>query len=215
MFQNVHASFDPTGKTIDECFHSRLPDNLYYSHYDLSRIYTAFTPEDWRRYLKSEDRFIMNQINSITEAQSREALSRLGSGELKPGDVTAIKQLLDRSEQLNSQSQDKRTFVVMQFDSTSTTQPQTAAQKSSAYVQENYENVNRFYNLTSKNETDRLQFDRREADGEIVRNKDGTLHFPKIHLVSDLDSAYLRLFNPDNIHVKELPVFENDGGDWQ
>lgn len=202
--------------TIDEIFHAHLPDNLYLNHYELNQLFHQFTPEEWRKYLKSIDRFIINEVSAITEASARQALSRLGSGQLKQGDAAAIKQLLDRSEQINTSSQDKRTFVVMQFDPSVTEPPLSWQEEMAQVMNENAKHVHLMYNLDNPDAL--TQFDRRERQGDFIRNIDGTLHFPNTNSphVSDLDRAYIKLFNPENERVKELPKPPQENqGDWQ
>lgn len=197
--------------SLDELFRSKLPDNLHYNHYELAMIYAhrQHTAEDWRQYLKQNERFIMNEITAITEASARSALQKLGTGTLLAPDIAAIKQLLERSEQINSTSKDARTFVVMQFDSSDPLQLTSAKQKQAKVVQRNQKYVHNFYNLSNYDAL--MHFDYRERNRVFQRNPDGTLYFPDpTHkLFEKSDFIYLRLFNPNNAQ-NGLPEFEDD-----
>jgi len=199
--------------TIDEIFHSHLPDNLLLNHAELAEYFPKHTPEEWRKYLKTQDRFIINEVSAITEASARQALSRLGSGALKQGDAAAIKQLLDRSEQINTQNADKRTFVVMQFDPSPTDPPLSYQETVARQMGENHKTVHLMLNLDDP--SSQMQFDRRERQNEFIRNIDGTLHFPNTSRLSDVERAYIKLFNPENEHRTKLPPPPETQGDWQ
>lgn len=201
---------DYTKPDIDVMFRSKLPSNFYYNHYELSQIYPNYTPEDWRQYLKLNERFIMNEISAITEASARSALQRLGDGALSSSDIAAIKQLLERSEQINSGSKDARTFVMMQFDTKDHLQLTTAGQKQAQVMLDNQQNVHNFYNLSEYDSL--MHFYYRERCKCIIRNADGTLHFPDTSHkeFTRADLVYLRCFNPKNVLSYELPKFEDD-----
>ena len=86
---------------MDEIFMDSLPDSLYLNHYELHDAHPQFLAKDWRRFLKEKDRFISQEITAVTEANARKALNKLSQGRLQQGDISAITNLLNRSEQLN------------------------------------------------------------------------------------------------------------------
>lgn len=192
-------------QSLEQLFKSKLPDNLYLDHYALADIYRqhSYTPEEWRIYLRSQERFIMNEIAAITEANARAALSRLSSGQTDSKDVQAIRQLLERSEQINKAAQSTKTFVVTSFDPN----PDPDFNKPNAptigqIILKNKENARKVYNLDDFEEMNK--FHRREQAGEIIYNRDGTYYIPVPK--TEADHIYLRLFNPDNVEVHDLPV---------
>lgn len=187
-------------------FKSLLPENLYKNHYELNRDYPLYSPDEWRIYTKSEEQFIMNEITAITEASSREALSRLAHGSLTSADITGITRLLERSEQINKQAQDTRTFVVTSFDPKTQEEHQSEKDKMMAQMQENSRNVRTFFNL--EDHMSEVIYHRRLRDGQLVQNTDGTLHFAKEEYISDTDKTYLRLFNPENERIIDLEIPE-------
>lgn len=88
-------------RSMDEIFLDGLPETLYLNHYELHDAHPQFLAKDWRRYLKEKDRFISQEITAVTEANARKALNKLSQGKLQQGDISAITNLLNRSEQLN------------------------------------------------------------------------------------------------------------------
>ena len=205
---NPQDMLQPKPKTsdemsLDEIFQRDLPDSLFMNHYDLHGMYPHHSAEAWRRYLKENDRFILQEVAAITEANARNALQRLGSGMLKQGDATAITQLLNRSEQINQSVKDKTVYKT-------TFMPDPAALQSNKpkgiaeQVKENKEIVTIFY--------PRQVLQLRMSRGEIVENADGTAHFPKEDAITHLDTVYMHFHNPKNELVAEL----TDGDlDWQ
>ncbi|MER2006280.1 MAG: hypothetical protein ABS939_02410 [Psychrobacillus sp.] len=100
-------------QTMDELFRKLLPESLYLNHYELHDEFPDYSVEDWRRYLKDSDKFILKETAILTEVNARKGLKNLASGDLKQGEATALKQLLDRSEQINTQVKDKTAFVTL------------------------------------------------------------------------------------------------------
>jgi hypothetical protein len=200
-----------TIETTDELFRSRLPENLYYNHYDLAEIYAhkEYTPEEWRQYLKQNERFIMNEVSAITEASARSALQKLGDGKITSQQVAAIRQLLEHSEQINSTNKDARTFITLQYDASKPLQMTSAQQKKAKIAQNHQKAVHRFYDLDNYDAL--MHFDYRERNQTFMRNPDGTIFFPDTthKLFEKSDLIYLRLFNPSNTQ-NDLPEFEDD-----
>jgi len=191
-------------KSADEIFHANLPDTLFMNHYDLHAAYKHISPDEWRRFLRDNDRFIIKETALITEANARSALQKLASGELKQGDATAITQLLKQSEQINAQAKDKTQYI-------STFMPDPASRElldfnRSAVYKRNRENIDAFFQPDF--------FKQRMDRGEVFLNADGTMHVidPNTYSAS-LDRAYLKLFNPENRKTTELE--EDRGRDWQ
>lgn len=189
-------------RPMEEIFNEELPDSLYMNHYDLHEAFPHHSAEAWRRYLKENDRFIMQETAAITEANARAALKQLSSGNIKQGDGAAIKQLLDRSEQINQSVKDKTVYMTTYL-------PDPAAPKQhvkgvAETVKENREIARIFY--------PRQVFQLRESRGELVENADGTLHFPMEDAITHLDKVYMRFHNPDNALINDL----TDGDlEWQ
>jgi hypothetical protein len=112
---------NPNPKVLAECvyaninkwFHKNLPHSLYFNHYELADQ-TKWLPHQWKKYLKLNEQFISSELAAITEANARSALQRIATGQLRQGEANALKQLLDRSEQINSNNKNKET-VVMHF----------------------------------------------------------------------------------------------------
>lgn len=205
----------PTYKTQEEAFNSMLPDNLYLSHYDLAIQFNAWTAQEWRRFLKEKERFIMTEVAAMTEAGARQALARLSTGKTSTNEVSAIRQLLERSEQINSQDKDQRTFVMLQFDTGAPAPPEDkiTREQLGKLMLENDNNVRKLYGFSEMSQKAREHF---ENSTYIVRNHDNTLHFTDPELMSDLDHAYVRLFNPENVRVDKLPeIYEPEGYDVQ
>lgn len=205
--------FDPTGLTQDEIFKAHMPDNLYLDHYTLARFFPQHTPEEWRLYLQQNQRFILNEVAAITEANARQALSKLSEGTLTTQEVSAIRQLLERSEQINQSNQEQRTFVFTKFDMTPPPTPKTARQKLIEEQSQNLRNIHKFYGLDDW-QTEK-EFVYREEAQEFVRNAIGTLHFPNPRTTTALDKAYLRLYNPTNERTDILPDYTDETGDVQ
>lgn len=181
-------------RSMEEIFQEQLPDSLYMNHYDLYEAFPEHSAESWRRYLKENDRFILQETAAITEANARAALKHLASGNLKQGDATAIKHLLDRSEQINQSTKDKTVYMTTYL-------PDPAAPKQyvkgiAETVKENKEIAQIFY--------PRQVFYLRETRGEVVENADGTLHFPIEDAITHLDRVYMHFHNPDNKLISEL-----------
>lgn len=109
----VEALHGKDERTMDEIFRSILPQSLYMNHYELHDTYNQFKAEEWRLYLKENDKFILRETAVLTEVNARKGLKNLASGDMKQGEATAIKQLLDRSEQINTQVKDKTAFVTV------------------------------------------------------------------------------------------------------
>ena len=189
--------------SLDEIFQRDLPDSLFMNHYELHGNYPHHSAEAWRRYLKENDRFILQEVAAITEANARNALQRLGSGLLKQGDATAITQLLNRSEQINQSVKDKTVYMTTFMPdplALQSNRPKGIAEQ----VKENKEVVNIFY--------PRQVLQLRMSRGELVENADGTAHFPKEDAITHLDNVYMHFHNPTNSLVSEL----TDGDlDWQ
>lgn len=189
-------------RPMEEIFNEQLPDSLYMNHYDLYEAFPHHSAEAWRRYLKENDRFIMQEVAAITEANARAALKRLSSGDIKQGDGAAIKQLLDRSEQINQSVKDKTVYMTTYL-------PDPAAPKQyvkgiAETVKENREIARIFY--------PRQVFQLRESRGELVENADGTLHFPSHDAITHLDRVYMQFHNPKNELINDL----TDGDvEWQ
>lgn len=100
---------------MKEIFEGNLPDSLYLNHYELAEQFGS-TPAEWKRFLKDNETFITQELTAIAEASARQALSRLSDPNVKvdSSTVSAVKTLLDRSEQLNRQNKDT-TKLVMSF----------------------------------------------------------------------------------------------------
>lgn len=96
---------------MEDIFKRKLPETLYMNHYELAEK-TKIPPEDWRRYLTKNQAMILSEIAAITEANARAALKRIGEGKIQTGEAAVIKQLLDRSEQINRQAQGQKTVVL-------------------------------------------------------------------------------------------------------
>lgn len=104
---------DPNeGLPIDTVFRKHLPNTLYYDHYSLSQMYPAFTPDEWRKYMRDNQTFIEGELAAIAEAEARAALSRLGKA--NGNEVSALKAILEKSKLIND-SQKQQTKIVMTF----------------------------------------------------------------------------------------------------
>lgn len=95
----------------DKTFKENLPDSLYLNHYQLAETYGG-TPNGWRKYISENEMFITREITAITEANARRALQLLGEGKVDSKTASAVRTLLDRSEQLNEQYKDQTTFML-------------------------------------------------------------------------------------------------------
>lgn len=189
--------------SMDELFQRDLPESLYRNHYELYDLYPHHSAEAWRRYLKENDRFILQEVAAITEASARSALQRLGSGLLKQGDATAITHLLNRSEQINQSVKDKTVYVTT-FMPDPNSKERERIKGIAETVKENKQHVNTFY--------PRQVLQLRMSRGEIVENADGTAHFPKEDAITHLDRVYMHYHNPKNELISEL----TDGDlEWQ
>lgn len=190
-------------RSMEEIFNALLPDSLYMNHYELHRDYSHHSAESWRRFLKENDRFILQEVAAITEANARSALKKLAKGDLKQGDATAINSLLNRSEQINLAVKDKTSYVMTFMpdpDSTSLDTMKGIAET----VKDNRKVAEVFYPYQV--------FSLRKARGEIVENADGTLHFPQQEATTHLDRVYMHFHNPENKLVAEL---EDGEFGWQ
>lgn len=96
---------------IDHLFKSNLPDTMYFSHYELSKMY-GFSPTDWRQYLRDNHLFIETELAAIAEAEARAALSRLSNA--SGAEVAALKTLLEKSKLIND-AQRQQTKVMLTF----------------------------------------------------------------------------------------------------
>ncbi len=189
-------------RTMDEIFRSLLPKSLFMSHYELHDLHPQFEVEEWRKYLRDNDKFITRETALLTEVNARKALDSLANGNGR--EASAIKQLLDRSEYFTNAIKGNQTFVTMFVPS-----PITPAENKNMLVpldedeyivnhlpkfeayQENRKIVDLFY-------PDRETFRARVLLGEIIENSNGTLHFPMKDKITHLDRIYIVLFNPDN-----------------
>lgn len=189
-------------RPMEEIFNEELPDSLYMNHYDLHEHYPHHSAEAWRRFLKENDRFIMQEVAAITEANARSALKHLASGNIKQGDGAAIKQLLDRSEQINQATKDKTVYMTTYLPDPLA--PMQQVKGIAEQVKENKEIARIFY--------PRQVFFLRESRGELVENADGTLHFPMHDAITHLDKVYMHFHNPKNELINDL----TDGDvEWQ
>lgn len=198
--------------SIDTIFSEGLPETLFMDHYTLSDHFPAFTPIEWRTYLRDNEAFILKELSYITEANARSSLKRIGEGNIKSGDASTIKQLLDRSEMINKNTRQEQTFVTMFVPNPNDLKdPYKKEVDSSKIFQINRENVTKLYNLKQNT---RFLHDQRIQKGEIVQNADYTLHFPKPEKITALDQAYINLFNPENEYRTSVPDVELER-DWQ
>lgn len=182
-------------RSMEQIFNDRLPDSLYMNHYELHRDHSHHSAEAWRRFLKENDRFILQEVAAITEANARSALKKLAKGDLKQGDATAINSLLNRSEQINLAVKDKTSYVMTFMpdpDATSLDSVKGIAET----VKENRKVSEVFYPYQV--------FSLRKSRGEVVENADGTLHFPQQEAITHLDRVYMYFHNPNNELVAEL-----------
>lgn len=167
---------------MNDKFTSYLPESLYMNHYELALHFSEWTPDEWRQFLRDNDKFIMKEVAAITEAEARKSLKKLSTGSLSSQEVTAIKQILDRSEQINKQSQDARTFVTSYMPSLTSEQEkitvdQVKAMEKQIYLN-NQEKVHTIYNPGPS-------FYRRIQKGEIIQNDDGTITIPEPYTRED------------------------------
>lgn len=176
-----------TEYTQEEMFMQHLPDSLYFNHYELALHFPNFTSEEWRQFLRDHDKFIMKEISAITESEARKALQKLSSAKLTAQEVSAIKQLLERSEQINRQSQDTRTFVTTHMPKTTLKPIDEKAVKHAMYLH-NMEKVKSIYR-------DMTMYYIRLQKGDIIENEDGTLTIPEPRLEEDY--IYLNLPFPE------------------
>ena len=170
-----------TGYTMEDAFTKNLPNSLYMSHYDLALHFDEFTAEQWRQFLRDNDKFIMREISAITESEARKALQKLSSAKLSAQEVSAIKQLLDRSEQINRQAQDTRTFVTLHMPKTTIKPPDEALIIKELYLH-NMEKVKAIY---FKDQFHTNLYYTRLQKGEIIENEDGTLNIPRPSIEED------------------------------
>ena len=190
-------------RSMEQIFNDLLPDSLYMNHYELFRDYSHHSAESWRRFLKENDRFILQEVAAITEANARSALKKLAKGDLKQGDATAINSLLNRSEQINLAVKDKTSYVMTFMPDPSQTKIEDMKGIAET-VLENRKIAEIFYPYQV--------FQLRKSRGELVDNADGTLHFPIKDAITHLDKVYMHFHNPKNELVAELE--DGDLG-WQ
>jgi hypothetical protein len=98
-----------------QTFEDNLPNSLYMDHYTLAEQFDG-TPKMWRDFLKDPEnqRFIESELAAITEAAARAALQKLSSGTANSNDISAIKQLLDKSKMLQ-QNQNSQERIILTF----------------------------------------------------------------------------------------------------
>lgn len=99
-----------TYEVMDKYFNDNLPETLYKNHYELSGE-TRIPPAAWRFYLQENQHTIQSEVAAIIEASARSTLRRIGEGQMHKGEAAVVKQLLDRSEQINKQTQNKKTII--------------------------------------------------------------------------------------------------------
>lgn len=166
----------PTLSSQEHYFNNHMPDSLYMNHYELALHFNEYSPEQWRQFLRDNDKFIMKEVAAITEAEARKALQKLSTGKLSAQEVSAIKQILDRSEQINKQSQDARTFITTHMPKLTPEQSRLQVQEQKELLKQtwiiNQQKVNTIYNPT-------IDFYQRIQKGEIIPNDDGTITIPK------------------------------------
>ena len=97
---------------LDEKFRDSLPDNLYLNHYELAEKYIKYSAEDWRKFISKNRPFIETELAAITEAQSRSALEKLSSGKVSSADVSALRQLLEKSKIINEKLNAKQSVLI-------------------------------------------------------------------------------------------------------
>lgn len=177
-------------KEMNRLFHMVLPNSLYQSHYELHQVFPDFTAEQWRRYIRDNDRFIMLEISAIAEADARRALQLLASGKASTQEISAVRQLLERSEQINQATKEAKTFVNIGFNI-----KKEEFDNGRITVETNYANAQKFYPKNCWRDKP-----------YIKRNYDSTLHFTDLEEMDDLDRAYMRSHNPDNLITTTLEV---------
>lgn len=201
--------FDEIFQSQDELFRGDLPDSLYCTHYELHNKHPQFSTEEWRRFLRENERFIMTEVAAITEANARLALASLATGKLTSAQTTAIRQLLERSEQINSQNKDQRTFVILQHAPNFKKREEVTVEDHKVIMQQNDENVKRLYQLSDPKKLVYFEYNR-----NIKRNPDLTLRFVDKWRMEELDHIYLRMFNPNNEEL-QLPELTEEWDDVQ
>ena len=165
----------------EQTFLKYLPDTLYMTHYELATQFPPHTPEEWRQYLRDNDKFIMKEVAAITETEARKSLKRLSEGKLMSQDVAAIKQILDRSEQINKQNQDSRTFVTA-FLPNPNKRPEPPIDP--FLVKRHQYNLNQekikaiYFSKEDPYQFHEKTFYQRISKGEIIQNEDGTITIP-------------------------------------
>lgn len=193
----------PDERTQEEIFMDGLPETLYLNHYEFHENHPQFSPSEWRRFLKDQDRFIMLEVAAITEANARKALDRLASGLLRQGDAAAISQLLNRSEQINRNLKDQTVYMTTFLPDPSATRHNRTLSPKERAVQ-NKKTALVFY------PEDVLRT--RVMRGEIAVGADNLLHFTDTKKLSRVDDIYLKLYNPEN---KLLKTLEEGEEEWQ
>ena len=99
---------------MTEMFQSKLPSSLYLDHYELASTFGG-TSQAWSTFLKDPEtkRFIEREIASIAEASARKALSQLsGNDSITSQQVSAIKEILNKSQLIQQKSQSKATVIL-------------------------------------------------------------------------------------------------------
>ena len=104
---------DRIQEKMKETFEMHLPDSLFLNHYELAEQFDG-TPQLWRDFLKNPEnqRFIESELAAITEAAARAALQKLSSGNANSNDISAIKQLLEKSKLLQEKQNTNQTIVM-------------------------------------------------------------------------------------------------------
>lgn len=169
-------------------FMQYLPDTLYFNHYNLNMEFPQWSAEQWRQFLRDHDKFIMKEVAAITEAEARKALQKLSTGSLSSQEVTAIKQILDRSEQINKTNQDSRTFVTTFMPNIAIPPPEPidkALLERQIYA-DNRQHVKAIYFPDDYDTIAQRRYYERVQNGEIIQNEDGTITIPRPTTETDM-----------------------------
>lgn len=100
---------------LDAIFKNRLPDSLYYSHYELAQLFGS-TPEEWRKYLRDNRIFIESELAAIAEAEARAALRKLATA--TSSEVSGLKTILEKSQLINDAQRQATKIVIMHVPKT-------------------------------------------------------------------------------------------------
>lgn len=172
-------------------FQKYLPDTLYMTHYELATQFPPYSPELWRQYLRDNEKFIMKEVAAITETEARKSLKRLSEGKLMSQDVAAIKQILDRSEQINKTNQDSRTFVTAFLPNPNKPKEEPIDEVLLArnlYYQNQQKIHAIFFDQNDPYKLKEMNYYQRVAKGEIIQNEDGTITIP--NPITEEDAIY-------------------------